>query len=98
MYEGKVVKKLENDGSTKELTIDKCTENFFEEIIQFKRAKKKQKIALIVVSHAVYDLHLFLKAMQGIGNIFKIIFKSSHPNKKIYDEISQEFPSALKHN
>lgn len=76
------------------------TSTFFEEVIRYKENKSDHEIAIIVVSHAVYDLKLFLKALENIGKsrIFKVIFKSSHPNEVIRKQISEAYPNALTHN
>lgn len=73
---------------------------FFEEIIAFKKRKSNESkfIAIIVVSHMVYDLLLFLKALESVGTISKIIFKSSHKNEKIYNEIQAAYPNELTPN
>ena len=68
------------------------TESFFKDIIRFQYDKEKLEkfnIAFIVVSHAVYDLKLFLKALEEIGKIGKIIFKGSSKNESIYEEIEK---------
>lgn len=69
------------------------TQNFFKDILYFRLSKKIEEYNLyfIVVSHAVYDLELFLEALKNIGTIKKAIFKGSSKNEKIINKIKKTY-------